>query len=540
MTRLRGWALAYPALLLVIVAFALRLLPAFVRFVIGSDDGLFLTLGQNLAAGHGYTGDGVTTQIDFPPGYPLFAAAVYALGGGLELPTRLNMLVIGSLLPLAIWWLARQLTDDGLTALLAGLLTALHPALVLAQGNFESVAEQPYALLLYTGWGVLWWAIHHRRRLWAFGLAGALIGLAHLVRWEGIILGLLGAGLLVLFLWRDRRRLIPALALFLGGLLLLAAPYALYLYRHTGSILSPKTMLTQLHAAAIDATAADPWAFERSFYQHYDTWLADPTRPPDVLQESRLAFARRYLANLLHEVRLWLTVTSFFTVIWLIPFVVGVAALPRRAMLFLLPLFVPLGFIPASVVDPRYFLIPLPIMMIFTAAGWRWLLRRFPRPRLSGIGLSLAQVGLAGTLALFAAASLAGPFLYPRPVGYRAAGLALRDEIPPGSHILARKRQLPFYAGGVWHWLPFAELDEVLAYAHRRNARYLVVDVYTTPSLRPQLADLLDPGQSPAALKAIFVSDTVIVYQILDDSAGSSTIEVVTVCCGVTKSCRSM
>jgi 4-amino-4-deoxy-L-arabinose transferase-like glycosyltransferase len=502
-----------PVWIILIVAVAVRILPATVRFVIGSDDGLFLTLGQNLAAGRGYTGDGLTTQIDFPPGYPFFAAAVYWLGGGLELPTRLNVLFIGSLLPLPVTWLTRQLIDAK-TALIAGLLTALSPALVLSQGNFEAVAEQPYALLLYTGWGVLWWALT-QRRWWGFGLAGLLIGAAHLIRWEGVILGVLAAGIIVLVLGRASLR--PVL-LFVAGLALFAGPYAAYVHQYTGSFLSPKTMLTQLHAAAIDAGASDPYAFEKHFYQYYEAWLAAPHIPPDVVQENRTAFLTRYFGNVLDEIRLWFTAASFMTVLWVIPFCFGLATMERKRLLFLLPLFVPLAAIPASVIDPRYFLPPLPAFMIVTAQGFRWLEGRLPSIRLPVITqpVSLAAILLVGTLAIFTLASLAGPFLYPRPTAYRTAGLALRGTLPAGSHIVARKRQIPFYAGGVWEWLPFAELDDVLAYAKSHNADYLVLDEFTTPTLRPHLAYLLDPANAPANLTPIYVDQPgeVVVYQI--------------------------
>jgi hypothetical protein len=559
-----------PVWLLIVVAVAIRILPAMVRFVIGSDDGLFLTLGQNLAAGRGYTGDGLTTQIDFPPGYPFFAAAVYWLGGGLELPTRLNILVIGALLPLPVYWLARQLSDAK-TALLAGLLTALHPALVLAQGNLESVAELPYALLLYTAWGLLWWGFTCRKlqdlqghvilrlrsgqvssddrsekslnttlarrgardfslrsapvemtylgslrnsyKLWVFGLAGVLIGMAHLVRWEGVILGLVAAGIILLVL---RRTAAGPVLVFLAGLGLFAVPYALYLYQHTGSILSPKTMLTQLHAAAIDASASDPFAFEKSFYEPYELWLANPSRPPDVVRESRSAALQRYAGNVFLEARLWFTSFGFMTVVWIVPCAVGLWALGRKQTLFLLPLLIPLAFIPAAVVDPRYFLIPLPIFMIFTGRGWMWLEEKLPHVRLPLFPrpVSPAMPLVVATLVLFTLASLAGPFLYPRPVEYRAAGLALRQQIAPGAHMLARKRQVAFYANGVWDWLPFAELEDVLAYAAARRADYLVLDQYTTPDLRPQLAHLLDPANAPASLKPVYVGDEVIVYRI--------------------------
>jgi 4-amino-4-deoxy-L-arabinose transferase-like glycosyltransferase len=507
------WLQRHPIWLMLIVAFVLRIVPASVRFVIGSDDGLFLTLGLNLATGQGYTGDGVTTQIDFPPGYPFFAAGIYFLGGGLELPTKLNILLIGTLLPLPVYWLTYQLADQK-TALVAGLLTALHPALVLAQGNFESVAELPYSLLLYTGWALLWWALKNPR-LWVFGLAGLLIGMAHLVRWEGVILGLVAAAIIVVA--RRRASLLPLIT-FLFGLALFALPYGLFLYRNTGSVLSPKTMLTQLHAAAIDATANDPYAFERSFFEHYEAWLADPRHPPEIVIESRAAALERYVGNVLYQIRLWFTSVSIMTLLWFIPFFIGLATLGLKETLFLLPLFVPLAAIPASVVDPRYFLVPLPVMMIFTAQGWVWLGRHLPSIRLSGQArtVPLASPILAVFLTIFVLASLSGPFLYPRPTGYRTAGLALRSPLGPTTHILSRKRQIPFYAGAVWEWLPFSDLDGVLAYAASKNADYLVVDEFTTPLLRPQLAYLLDPANAPDNLKPVYVDgkEGIVIYRI--------------------------
>jgi hypothetical protein len=126
----------------------------------------------------------------------------------------------------------------------------------------------------------------------------------------------------------------------------------------------------------------------------------------------------------------------------------------------------------------------------------------------------LAAIYLAGVLILFLLADLSGPFLYPRPVEYRQAGLALQQQISPGAAILTRKRQIPFYAGGVWVWLPFTDLAGVLAHAKRRRIDYIALDQYTTPSLRPQLAYLLDPTQAPANLSPIYMGNEVVVYRI--------------------------
>lgn len=515
MTKIVAWLERHPVWTLLGVALAIRLLPATVRFVIGSDEGLFLTLGQNLVAGLGYTGDGRTVQVDFPPGYALWAAGIYALGGTRELPALLNVVGVGGLLALPVYGLARQLFDAR-TALIAGLLTALMPALVLGQGNFEAAAEPLYSLGLYTGWAALAWGlITHTaqaaaRPLWRQGLpflsSGLALGAAHLVRWEGLILGALGAGVLVLAL--RRRSLVPGL-LYLAGLALFAVPYALFLHQHTGSFLSPKATITQLHGAALDANNADAFAFEKS-YALYEQYLADPRHPPSPTSAAA-PLVGRYFNNLLVELRLFFTSGSLMAVVWIVPALLGAWAMGYQRALFLALLFIPLIAIPASVVDPRYFLPPLPAAMIFAARGWAWLSGR----PLAWRSISAGGLWLSATLILFGFAGLAGPFLYPRPLEYRAAGLALRTQLPEGAHMLARKRQTPFYAGATWEWLPYADLAGVLDYAEAHEADYLMLDARTI-ALRPQLASLLDPANAPAALLTPIYEDegNVVVYKI--------------------------
>jgi 4-amino-4-deoxy-L-arabinose transferase-like glycosyltransferase len=513
---LRQWRCRHPLWLLWVIALIARLPAAFVRFVIGTDEGLFLTLGRNLLRGLGYTANGSLVQVDFPPGFSFFAAAVYALGGAPELPSRLNVVLIGSLLPLPVYVLARALAGEP-AAFRAGLLTALLPALVLAQGNFEAVAEPLYTLLLFTAWALLATALHRYPRITVsgvtpprphaialFALAGLGLGAAHLVRWEGVVLALVAAGMLTL---RLRRRALAPLAAFALAVALFAAPYAAYLHRHTGSAVSPKAVITRLHAASLEANRDDAFAYEKA-YLDYEAYLRNPRQPPAAASVSAGALAARYLRNAVDQARLWLASVSLMTPLWLLPAVAGGFALPRRRALFLAALFVPLLAIPASVVDPRYFLPVLPAAMIFvacglTALGQRWRDRRLGR---------LARLWLAVMLAAFALGSLAGPFLFPRPLEYRAAGLAVQAQLPEGAHMLARKRQVPFYAGAFWEWLPYGDLEHVLEYARGHNARYLVLDEATTPWLRPQLAHLLDPAVAPAGLVPIYARDGVVIY----------------------------
>lgn len=512
---LLDWRLRHPLWVLLLLAVAIRLLAVNVRFVIGTDEGLFLTLGRNLAAGLGYTGDGRTLQVDFPPGFSFYAALVYFLGGGPELPSKLNTLVFGSLLVLPVYWLGRHLATEQ-TGFRAGLFVALVPALVLAQANFEAVAEPLYTLLFFTGWALLWRGLT-RREPWVFALAGLALGAAHLVRWEAVVLGLLAV--LVIAGGLKRASVAPVL-LFLAGLALFALPYAAFLYQHTGSVVSPKTRLTQWHSAALDAQPADPFAYETA-YDAYEAFLNNPRAPLPVPALSPLQLAARYARNIVLEARLALSTLSLMTPLWLLPALAGVFGLPRRRALFLLVPLVPPALIPFSVVDPRYFLPALPAVLLLAACGWQVLDTWLPVVRLMVAGRSrrwpLVTLLVAATLAAFTAASLAGPFLIPQPTEYRTAGLALREIVPPDAHLLARKRQIPFYAGATWEWLPYGDLATVLAYAAAHDADYLVLDAATTPSLRPQLAYLLDPAAAPVGLTPVYVSasgPSVVVYRI--------------------------
>jgi hypothetical protein len=130
--------------------------------------------------------------------------------------------------------------------------------------------------------------------------------------------------------------------------------------------------------------------------------------------------------------------------------------------------------------------------------------------------LDIPRILIAATVFLFAAFDLTAPFWLPRPTEYRTAGLALRSQLPEGTHVLARKRQAPFYAGATWEWLPFADLDGVLDYAGAHGADYILLDRRTVVPLRPQLVDLLDPANAPEGLTPIYFDPAggVVVYHV--------------------------
>jgi len=511
----------------VTLALLVRILPASVHFVVGTDEALYLTLAQHLAAGHGFTADGAHPHSEFDPGYPLFAALIYRLTGtddftvappspaeaairALELPARLNILLLGSLLALPIYFLARAFEQNGEgrtgIAWRAGLLTATLPALALGARNLEAASEQLYSPALWFGWLWLWLGIEKRR--WNFfALSGLSFGLAHLTRWEGLLSAGVAGLLLVAAALPSRGPGTPlrprSWLLFLGGVLLLAGPYAAYQTARTGTIFSSKAIIHQLHGEAL--ASSDPFAWERA-YANYERARDDPGLYPPLpiyLWEHRAQTALNYARNTLTQIRLIFASPTFMFVIWLPLAIIGARRLARPQSLFLAATLFPLIIFPLSVVDARYLLPLAPGALIWAAAGLAradgWLRERLSRR--FNVNVPLLTAGLC---AAFIAADLVGTFLIPAPTEYQALGEWMRaNGVGRGEGVMARKRPVPFYAGARWEWLPFTDTAGLLDYAAERGARYVVIDERTVPTLRPQLAYLLDPAEAPDNLELV-------------------------------------
>ena len=523
----RSHILTHSLIPLILLALLVRILPATVHFVVGTDEALYLTLGQNLAAGRGFTEDGVTPHTEFAPGYPFFAALIYKLGGGLELPSQINLLLFGSLLALPAYHLTRELADSE-TARRAALLTALLPALALSVPNFEAPTEQMYVVFLWSGWLFLWRAL--TRPDWKnAALAGACLGLAHITRIEGLLFILLGALLFFLrALVHAARRTLRAslfhlpLSTFILSASLFALPYALYIHAHTGLWLAPKALLHQYHGEAL--RSGDPLVFEAAYadYEYNRAHLSELPGLLEYLWQNRADLPGFYIRNALTELRQALTSLSFMLILWL-PFALwGAIKLwqsergPAK-MMFLGLTVLPALIYPLSVVDPRYLLPLLPGVMLLTAIGLQPFAVRSPL----FIIRHLSFVTSSFFVIIFLTADLLGPFFIPRPVEYKTLGAWMREQAISGSDVgvLARKRQPAFYAGARWEWLPLADTDGLLAYAASHQAQYIVIDERTVPTLRPQLAYLLNPAQAPPTLKVIHVEDSekkIVLYQIME------------------------
>ena len=128
----------------------------------------------------------------------------------------------------------------------AAALVGFYPPLILASG--EQVSEPLGAFLLTCAFLALAWAC--RRGRWPlYVLAGVLFGATALTRADLLLVGFLVAGLLALWVWRQRslRRGLAIGALVAGGAVLAMAPWIAYASQRAGHFVP----ITQGSASAL-------------------------------------------------------------------------------------------------------------------------------------------------------------------------------------------------------------------------------------------------------------------------------------------------
>ena len=198
-------------------------------------------LATNLLHGFGFTWDGVQPTSYRMPGYPVFLAGAYALFGHNLTAVRLIQAILGALLCLPVYHIARNFGGER-TAILASLAIALYPTLIYLGGWVYS--ETLYILLLWLGLWVLLIAVTRGQSYLSYrgsGLslaAGGLWGLATFVRpetlllpfamaafvWIAKLIGVLGESKVE---WKIIRRPLSSILLVQIVLVAILAPWAI-------------------------------------------------------------------------------------------------------------------------------------------------------------------------------------------------------------------------------------------------------------------------------------------------------------------------
>jgi 4-amino-4-deoxy-L-arabinose transferase-like glycosyltransferase len=509
--------------------FALLLLPRVMRW----DEPVYLLLGRNLWSGLGYTFSG-HPELHHSPLFPLLAGATLKLTGRPEAASDIWYVLLGTLLTLPVYGLARRLTGHG-GALLAAALVAFFPALTTAVLYWGTMIEPLFLVLLYTAAYVVAKGLDRESPL-LFAAAGALTGLAFLARPEGILwmVSLEGTVLLVWAL-RGRlreRRTLAALG-WLGWLplvfLAVAAPQLLFLRRHTGQwMISGKVGITYEIGRAVET--ANPVLYDEivntleadgeiraaseSRYQRGDAGTG-AVKPAEA--------SGRFLRNLGHVLKSSLT-SEIFSALLLVPAAWWLLGGPwsrrrknrdskddrdsrdmkenRRSLegeILLVATIAPVASFLAFHVQQRFFAPAFPGLLIWTAAGLQDLFRRLPAGHFRLAMAAAGALALAGYV-IWADVEIARRGIATSDFGHEEAGLWLKAHSAPDAKIMTQDTAISVYAGRGYVFSPRAPLDRFLDYGRRHGATHVVVDEAEVTVVRPFLRPLLDsppPGLAP-------------------------------------------
>jgi len=228
---------AWPVLLAAFLATAVflflvvpRLQSAFaLKYSVLFQDGYDL-IANNLIHGHGYRWDANMGETMIrEPGYPLFLAVVFKLGGyNLEVTRFANWLLsIG--IAIMIMRLARLLTDDERIALIASLLFVFNPGTLICEARGGVEVLFIFVILVFM---LLLHRAVERQSPWRYLIAGLALGVVVQVRSTPLLF----PGLLMLFLvltsksTRERLRAVRNVAILTLGMVAVMTPWIIRNY----------------------------------------------------------------------------------------------------------------------------------------------------------------------------------------------------------------------------------------------------------------------------------------------------------------------
>jgi len=502
----------------VIVAALLRIAWA-VRhgLAIDQDGAEYCRIAQNLLSGRGYVGifdNG--PQLNYGPLYPLMIAGVSVVLRSTESAARAISIVFGAALVVPMFKIAERLYGRRV----AGAVTALvvfHPALIALAAS--TYAEGPYLTLLM--WALLWlmkWVTD--RRIGASIAAGALFGLAYLVRTEAFVLAgaFVAAGLVAAPFVRDRRAtLIGALALA-ATFAVVAAPYVAFLTRSTGRFrIEGKGAIVYEWSQRINAGMTDQEAgrgigadlSDQGVYMKPNLEVVNSASytPRDLLV-FLLKNARRNI-GVIHE-----TIVDEAALGSPILFALAVLGLFRaawdRRRIALEGILVATGGMVVLILfsAPEFyfrFIYPLLGLLLIWAGKGADELREWGRVtvasfshnerlvRTGGACLKWASIGLVLVISLRA---LPGLFQFQESLlGERArAGRWLAAQQGGRKWVMDTGVQVAYYAGGDMIYLPYATSDLALRYIAKRQPSFIVLHSGTNPLSLPYANQWFDSG----------------------------------------------
>lgn len=524
---------------LLAAAFAVRLGMAAMGRVASVDENIYWEMGRALLQ------DGRFTLEHWPwfryihvPGFPAALGLLGLIFSNPEFPATFLYLACGSLLVLPIYGLGARLYGERAGLYAAGIVAILPMLTSYVLGwHYGSLTEPPFNLLVFTG-------LHYLLRGQECGcrksilLGGLALGLSYMVRVEGVIYAAFFGLWLLYRTVRDGRlrepKALQSLVLCAAAMGVVILPYVLWLHAETG-----RWMLSGKNVAAFafytGGTAdMDPQEFARKF----NGLNADKTaivNNVDFQSKKLQSFGSLVMAQPLKMAKLifvnWMAMTkeAFTHKVFpalLLPFLglglFGAAWGPQRVRRegFLALSLAPVALLISALWLQRYFSPAVPTLALWTGAGlsrfdgwWeetaapaaaRWakaalaLLRPLPH-----VALAVYLLGISVARPLENKRQATDPWEYKIAAAWMMANL---PDLGSGA-LMTLNPQPAWYSGAHYVPLPYADWADTLRFARHQGVRYLYVDEFGVPRVRPQLAFLLKEAETPPELEVVRVFD---------------------------------
>jgi 4-amino-4-deoxy-L-arabinose transferase-like glycosyltransferase len=462
-------------------------------------------------------------SVVWSPFYPFMTLLFSLVTGSLESAAFVVSLVLGSLIVVPFFFLAKRIFDN-LSAYLGSLLVVFFPSLVAISATSLSEATYTFFLLLTLLLG--WLLITARSLVYAF-LFGLLAGICYLTRPEFLVAFAL---LLFLFLIAGRKRktrsgpkAVPLLLICLLGFLILALPYVNFMHSQTGHwILSGKTAHNILKQKAY-SRGLNYLEQREAFAKVVDGLTAEGEVGGKVLlgEESMVGYVTSsgffagYLKNAwkgAKTVNLFLPLFLVSSLFYLFSWKIDKAHWEKRVFLlcaFSPILTMPIFFSPAGRLTQPY----APLLILLSVAGIlniRKILGRFSKGSEQGRDLSLGAVAvllvvvllsvLSWTQATAVAQSHENTFrnLKSESEEFKRLGLWADRTLPKDAKVMYLSGDsFFFYCNRITSPVPFATFDRIVQFARRNGLDHLVVSLGKQASWRKDLSFLLQPLTDP-------------------------------------------
>jgi len=526
-------------ILVLVVAFILRLFLSFFETEVGVDSIHYILMGDNIA--HGSSFDTFNTTGGhwlLPPAFPLLIAFFRLIGFGLEWSGHLASVTAGTFLLLPLYFLTRRLYGDSV-AWIAIIIASFFPILV----DYSTVilTENLFAaFVLLMLLSVVKAYSKKGKKIDAFW-SGFSLSLAFLTKTFGLFLL---PFLLISFLCgrggNSKNKGIHLLGIALLGFLILAVPYWIGLRAYTGQwVIDGKGMgqASRIYATSLEDEHIDPRYTGELTSDGSDFLINENplgTRPSDL---SVFSFTGNYLKKYVQKlIRIYQdfpftpTYPNNVCLLYLLPAILlglGIFSGPgtwlvRHRDRFMFYWLIPFVFgLPLVFVEVRYFIPVIPLLIPFMAVGVEvmaeWMVTRFSGVR--GIFVRpVAGPGVTIILALFII--LATPKLTYKVtnwgdpmVSYNPRKAAAHWLVSNGYHperIMEYGHSVSFYSGAQSILIPDGDLDDVISIARTYDVDLLSLDEFYVlrADRRPEIEYLFDTDSDiPGELELIYLDN---------------------------------